>query len=1399
MEHAQEDAAVPVVGIGASAGGLDAISRLLGAMPTDTGCAFVVIVHLDPNRESAFAPLLSRHTAMPVVEMADGMDAQANRVHVIVPNGAPTIGAGKLHLRQQDGSQADRAHPIDAFFASMAEDLQERAIGIVLSGTGMNGTQGLRAIKQRGGLMLVQDPETAEFDGMPKSAIAAGLADLVLPPDQMAEPLLRHIRHHYVAARQHAPPEAEPDQSTALERILVLVRKQSGHDFATYKRNMLLRRIHRRMSLMGEPSLDGYAARLRRDPAEIKALVRDLMISVTSFFRDPEAWTTLDEIVLAPLIAGREAGAEVRLWVPACASGEEAYSLAMLMIERAEIANKPIRLLVFATDPQDGNLAVARQGVYPAAAAEVMPRHRLERFFHVLEDAYQVKKDLREQIVFARHDLLGNPPFSRLDLISCRNLLIYLDQSAQNRILSLFHFALRPGGALFLGNAETVSQTDSLYTPLSKKWRIFRRLDVAPTERDPVALPRLADLGRRDGSDGLSPLSPPPVEARAAELARHALLERYAPASVLADAQGRILYFHGATAAYLLQPGGEPTRDLMLLVRSTLRAELRRAMAAALASNKSVTFHGSVRESESIRRTMVTVTPLTAPALTATLLLVSFQPVAETEQVDTAPPPRAEDNPALVRALEEELDSTRSELQRLIDQLQDANETLKAANEEVISMNEELQSANEELETSKEELNSYTEELQTINNELTMRIMEKDSLADKMENLLVSTDIATIFLNSDMRIDWFSPACKELLDLLPGDVGRPIETFAWKFSDTAFIGDVTVALRTLARIETEIRSNAGRWYLRRIHPHRTRDDRVVGSVVTFTDITERKHAADAVDAARVYAETIVDTIRQPLLVLDSELRIRSANRAFCAMFSVTASEVEKVSLYELQSRTWDIPQVRSLLDDVGRTGTQIDDVFLEQDFAIVGHRAVLLSARKLPGYNERGGLILLAIEDVTGRVREAQFQHDAAHDELTGLPNRREFLRRLRRAVSKAKQQQSEHALCYLDLDQFKLINDTAGHAAGDALLQQIRPLLAGLFRDRDTLGRMGGDEFAILLDDCQLADATRIAETVLATLRAWRFDWEGRSFQVGASAGVVAITRHTESVAQVLSQADVACYAAKEAGRNRVMAYEGHSARPSARHAEIIVAATLKHALEQGRFRLFAQPIVSLKHPEQGPAQYEVLARMVGQDGELSLPSAFIPAAERFGLMPAIDRWVIDSALRMFAASDRTADLGMLSVNIAGASLDGDDLLAFVLDRLQTHGVPPARICFEITETAAIRNLDHTASFIAAMKARGSQCAMDDFGSGMAPFRFLRRLPVDFLKIDGTFVAQMVEDPQDEAMVAAINEMAHALGIATIAEYAHDDAVVERLRRLGVDYAQGYAFGAPVSLETLL
>ena len=951
---------VLVVGMGASAGGIEAFSRFFDAMPADSGAAFVLVLHLDPTRESQMAHVLSAHTLMPVVQVEDGMVIAPNAVYVIAPDWSLTVTDGVLHLTKPAEKRGHR-HPVDVMFRSLAADQGERAIAIVLSGTGSNGTDGLKEIRAGGGLILVQDPATAKFDGMPQSAIAAGMADHILAPEQMPAVLQRYLHNAYIAAPEGGETAATIAQPL-IDQVLAALRTHTGHNFNNYRRSTLQRRIQRRLGLSNIASLKDYLTVLRASATEAPLLVKDLLINVTSFFRDAEAWKTLSDVAIAPMIAARENGATIRAWVPACSTGEEAYTVAMLIAEHAGRAGKEFDVKIFATDAREDNLVIARDGTYPVAAVAGLDATRQRRFFEQGEATVRIRKDLRNTVVFAQQNLLRDPPFSHLDLITCRNLLIYLEPEAQQGIIALFHFALDQGATLLLGNTETVGRHDAVFTPLSKKWRIYRRL--GPTRLDLASFPLQHSGGHIAKHDEPIPAqSRPDAPLATADFARRALVDRFAPAAVLIDRAGAVIYFHGATSPYLAQPSGEPVRDLFAMTRDGLVIKLRAAVRLAALENREVSFVGAVRQTGQRQPVQVTVAPVLDRGKASGLLMVSFVPSAVAPLVSGETPI----SPAEESMLHDELLAVRAELQNTIENLETANEELKASNEEATSMNEELQSTNEELETSKEEMQSFNEELHTVNSQLQHKIRELEDSTNDLNNLLAGTETATLFIDSALCIKWFAPGTQELFDLRSSDIGRPLDHFSRKFDDENLLPDAAKVLRNLAVIEALVTGPTGRWYMRRMLPYRTLDNRIAGVVITFLDMTDSKKAHDAEDEARIYAQTIIETMRQPLLVLDNALKVVSANPAFRALFGVSVAETTGVVVYDLGNGQWDFPKLRELLDEVLSKNQQFNDVEIEHEFIRLGHRCMLVNGRKLTREGGRASLILLAIEDITER------------------------------------------------------------------------------------------------------------------------------------------------------------------------------------------------------------------------------------------------------------------------------------------------------------------------------------------------------------------------------------------------------------------------------------------------
>ena len=877
-------------------------------MPADTGIAFVLLPHLDPDHRSLMVDLLTRQTAIPVCEALDGQSVEANTIYVLPPATTLTISSSKLHVSAVKEPRQTWA-AIDHFLRALARDQGARAVGIILSGTGSHGTLGLKEIKLAGGIVVAQGPETARYAQMPCNAIASGLVDLVLPPADMPAALLEYAKHPYL---QH--PRSEQNlPSEHIDGILAILRTHTQYDFRGYRRNMLARRIQRRMSLRHIDTTGDYHRFLRENSAEVTALYKDLLIGVTAFFREPEAFHVVQQRVIPELVAHSSESNPIRVWVPACATGEEAYSLAMLFLEAFEHAEKSPAMQIFATDIDEEALEVARRGVYPRSIVTDVSAQRLRHFFTALgDDKYQVSKQLRDGLVFAVQNLISDAPFSRLDLISCRNLLIYLQPDLQAKVIQLFHFALKDNGYLLLGPSESIGRQAALFEAASKKWRVFQR--IGPTRRDSVNIPiNSASLSLPVAGDTAARVYTRPQKAGGfAELTQNTLLSAYAPASVLINRGCEILHFFGPTIDFLQLPSGEPTRNLVNMAREGLAPSIRATVQSALLKDMTVV-DGDARLKRDGRYVpcMITARPVHDRNNADELILVSFEEGDTIRALPVEPGAEAvtqasSDEHNIIQQLEHELKAMREDLQSSIEELDSSNEELKASNEEVMSMNEELQSANEELESSKEELQSMNEELNTVNSQLQHQVDELGKSHDDIENLLASSDIATLFLDRDMHIQLFSPPAARLLKLRDGDIGRTISDFSAKAANENLVLEAEQVLDTLIPVEKDVWSGGareqGRCYLRRIAPYRSSDTRIRGVVITFIDITERHRVEERLEACvseRTSAlhereqrlQAIMNAVVDAIIIISTDGLIQSVNPAATRIFGYAEDEL----------------------------------------------------------------------------------------------------------------------------------------------------------------------------------------------------------------------------------------------------------------------------------------------------------------------------------------------------------------------------------------------------------------------------------------------------------------------------------------------------------------------------
>lgn len=865
---AAEHRTFPIVGIGASAGGLAAIEAFFSGMPADTdpNMAFVLVQHLDPDHKSLLTELIARRTRMQVLEVTDGMPVQVNCAYIIPPNRDMAFLNGTLQLLEPAAPRGHRL-PIDFLFRSLAADLHERAIGVVLSGTGSDGTLGVRAIKAEGGMVMVQNPASSEFDGMPQSALATGLVDYELPPAEMATQLMAYVSRA-LNHPLHPASRVSPQSENALKKIFVLLRSQTGHDFSQYKPSTICRRIERRMAVHQIASIEDYVKYLQQTPLEVQALFNDLLIGVTHFFRDTEAFAVLQAQVIPKLFAGKPSGSAVRVWCTGCSTGEEAYSLAILLQEQLENLKASYKVQVFATDIDGRAIAVARAGVYPASIADDMTPERLARFFTQEPDgsAYRVHKGIRDLLVFSEQDVIKDPPFSKLDLISCRNLMIYLGAELQKKLIALFHYALQPGGVLFLGTSETAGEQGDLFTVLERKAKIYQRKeDFQGAHR--AALGRfLPPLMERD-------LTQPQMVGKAAlapklslrELTEQTLLQQLSPVAALVNANGDILYLHGRTGMYLEPaPGEAGINNILKMAREGLRRDLTVALHKAASSRDTMAVtHVQVKTNGHYTLVNLRVCPVLggpAAALESPLYLVMLEPAPDTASPSSAAllapalsaraDPFSPDVSAQIAELNEELQAKEEYLHAANEELETTNEELKSSNEEMQSVNEELQSTNEELETSKEEMQSINEELSTVNTELQAKVHDLSRANNDMNNLLAGTGIGTVFVDHQLRILRFTPAASQIINLILSDIGRPMAHIVSNLVGyTSLVADVQTVLKTLIPKEVDVQTHDGKSYILRILPYRTLDNVIEGAVITFVENTEVKRTREALKKA----------------------------------------------------------------------------------------------------------------------------------------------------------------------------------------------------------------------------------------------------------------------------------------------------------------------------------------------------------------------------------------------------------------------------------------------------------------------------------------------------------------------------------------------------------------------
>jgi two-component system, chemotaxis family, CheB/CheR fusion protein len=969
----------PVVCIGASAGGLEAIEAFLSGLPEKSGIAFVIVTHTHPDHTTRLPEILRRKSPVEVVLLEDGTRLKPDTLFIPPSDKDPVIKDGGIRLQERT-SRADAHLPIDRFLKSLADEYGEAAGCVILSGSGTDGTGGLRRIKENGGVAFAQSKRSAQHRGMPESAIETGLIDFVLDPPEMAKELIAYFKHPNVLRAEAPEKSKHPD---VLSQILTFLANHTGHDFSGYKKNTLFRRINRRMGLNHCPTMEDYLNFLQRNPRESHALFQDMLISVTSFFRDPEVFAFLQN-QMQEFFTPEADGDSFRVWIPGCATGEEAYSVAIIIIECMENLNITRQLQIFATDVDENAIEKAWRGLYTSNIATDVSAERLKRFFTKEGNQYRVKKELREPIVFANQDVLRDPPFIHLDMLVCRNLLIYLEIKAQSKLLLLFHYSLKSSGILFLGTSESTGRFSELFHPLNKKFGIYQKLDEKRTTGRQVhflpgkgKVPHAGPVQKIGIPDWEKDTTPDGQLPKIGLVVKRILLERHTPACALVDDRGEIVYIHGRTGKYLEHAPGKPSLRIVECAREGLRNILSDCLGRAVRKKEVVQRTGvRVKANGDSVTVDLTIKPIDEPGLnTHYMVLFEESPEFAGGETPSMPADAAEDGVTpddaateRIAELERELNELRSDYHSSQEELESSNEELKSVNEEMYSSNEELQSTNEELESSREELEALNEELSTVNNELNEKITELNESYGKLTDVLNSADMAIIFLDNDLVVRRFTDQAARLVNLIDQDMGRPLSHISHFIENIDLTHEAARVIKSLTPFETEVRTKDGHWY--RMHIMVNRAKHVIeGVVLTFINIDPQKiaqaelqaYAENEASAARRLTESIVDTVRESLLVLDGNLRVVSANRRFHETFATPAGKVEDTHLFEIGDGQFDIPELRRLLEEIIPRNEIFEDYLVEHSFERTGVMRMHLNARRLRGKSEDEERILLAI------------------------------------------------------------------------------------------------------------------------------------------------------------------------------------------------------------------------------------------------------------------------------------------------------------------------------------------------------------------------------------------------------------------------------------------------------
>lgn len=1371
------------VGIGASAGGLEALRPFVAGLPAHANMTYIMAQHMSPDHRSLMVELLARETSLKVAEASNNLPPKADTIYVAPPNADVTVINGNLHLSKPTNTVGPKPS-VDRFFVSLADDQEDRAIGIILSGTGSDGARGIKAIKAAGGITIAQDPKSAKYDSMPNAAIRAGGADLVLPPHEIAHQLIAIVQR----PRTFIADEADETPPSSIRGIIRQIASHTGMDFSNYKDATISRQILRRMAAMQIPTLDAYGEHISRNRHELSELAGNFLICVTSFFRDPDSFEAVRRL-LRELLKTKQPGDDIRVWIPGCATGEEVYTIAIILAEELGEYRDKYRIQLFATDINSDSVATARAGIYPEAALSELDSALIARYFAAQDGMYRIDQALREMTLFARQDIVQDPPFVRLDMVSCRNLLIYFKAELQERVMKIFHYSLRNNGILFLGKSEAVGKLTSLFAEKDRKHKIFLKRPVA----SPIvgSFPRMRGL---PGSESREPIAEKIVATPASVLGHERLCEIYTPASLLMTSAGDLLEIFGNCGNFLSIKKGKADFNVYALIKPPFRAELR-AFAHRVSRTKqsSTSSPVTLTEDGKSQQYRMAVHYVGASGLdNPDLLLVSFE-IAD----DKPPPASVGAEPSIgtserIAELEQEIVLNRENLQSVIEELETAYEELQSLNEEAQAGNEELQASNEELETANEELQASNEELITVNDELGSRTLELSEANTDLTNILDSLYKALLVVDRNLSITRYNRIALEFFDI-PSDTRPNLASVPHHFQLPEMLAYVGEVLKSGRIGEVSFRRDDGRHFLMRLTPYVDNSRKgVSGVVMTILDITDKVETEEKLRlSASVFEHTSEATA-----ITDANNRIISINPAFTKITGYSADEVIGQTPHMLSSGKHPKEFYKYMWETLMSTGSWQGEIQNRRKNGDI--YTEWLSINILKDENDEITRHIAVFSDITdAKKAQETIVRQATFDTLTGLPNRNLTLDRLKQMLNFCRRNNRMFAVMFLDLDHFKSVNDALGHAAGDELLIKTATRIKGALRDSDSVGRMGGDEFVVLLGDLDNADdIVPIANKILAEVRQ-PLVLSGHTIVTATSIGITVYPMDGDTPEAILKNADSALYEAKKNGRN-TFCFFTHRMQDEANKRHWIDT-ELSTAVTHERLHLYYQPIMRLDTMELSGA--EALLRWQHPLKGFIPPDTFIPIAEQNGMIARLSQWVFETGLADWQRWGQENDTPLsLSFNLSAAQFVARDHIAQMVRLLSDSGLPRKhQIMIEITESLKLSDNEGYVDILRQLRQCGCRIAIDDFGTGYSSLSYLKRMPVDIIKIDKSFVRDITVDPTDAAMVRAILQMADAFGMQTVAEGVETPEQLAFLREHGCHYAQGFLFSKPVPFADFL